>query len=130
MDNREFIQVLADLKFISSVKNGDVMYIADRVVVPRSIFTTLYRKYMCENENGKNTAEFYASTLNRAYGLINKYKKMEGSNKFVDHLISQIKEVRVAVDENKKTYKKYPYIDACFDAIKIDIDRALELYSV
>lgn len=130
MDNRDFITVLADLKFLSSVKEGEVMYVNDRVVVPRSIFTTLYRKYWSDGENGKNTADFYVKTLNKSYHLISKYKQNNGYEKYVEHLIKQIKEVRHAVEANKITYKHYPFIDACFDAIMIDIDRSLENYNM
>lgn len=126
MNNAEFIDVLANLKFCASVKEGEIMYIADRVVAPRSVFTTMYRKYMMSGESGRHTADFYATTLSRAYHLILKLKKTESGKKYIDHLIAHIQDVRQAVEANKLTYKKYPYIDACFDAILIDIDRMLE----
>lgn len=130
MDNsKEFVKILADLKFIASVKKGDIMYIADRTVAQRTTFSTLYRKYYMKGESGQDTADFISRTLSNTYKLIRRYREIEGSEKHIDHLIEHINYVKQAIDDLKTTYKKHPYIDACFDAIKIDIDRSLEIYN-
>lgn len=124
--NREFVRVLADLKFICSVKKGEIMYIANRTVAPRTIFSTLYRKYYLKGESGQDTAEFITKTLTHTYRLLEKFRSMESCEKYMQHLIEHITDVRAAIDELKCTYDGHSFIIASFEAIQIDIDHALD----
>ena len=126
--NKEFVAVLSDLKFIASIKRGEIVYINDRVIKPRTIFSTPYRRYVLKGESGPDTVNFIQKTLYNTYNLINKYRQMKGSDKYIKHLVEHIVEVRRAIDELKVTYQKYTYIDACLDSIKIDVDGALEVF--
>lgn len=126
MDNREFVKVLADLKFIAGVKKGEIMYIAGRTVAPRTIFSTLYRKYYLKGESGQDTATFITRTLTQTYRMLKKYREMDNAEKYVQHLVDHVKDVRTAIDELRCTYEEHSYIVACFDAIKIEIDQELE----
>lgn len=126
--DKDFVKILADLKFIGSVKKGEIVYIAQRTVAPRTMFSTMYRKYWLKGESGRDTAEFVARTLANTYRLIDQFREGEGMEKYIKHLIDHVKDVRTAIEELQVTYEKYSYIDANFDAILIDIERALEVY--
>lgn len=125
--NKDFVTVLADLKFIASCRKNHVMYIADRKIVTRSIWSTAYRKYACKNESGLDTVNFITDSLSKCYCLIKKYKTIEGTEKYIEHLIDHIKQVRNSITELKITYEKYPFIDASFDSILLQIDRSLDI---
>ena len=128
--NKDFVLILADLKFISNCKRGDVMYIQNRQLVPRNIFGTLYRKYMTKGESGLDTVNFINDTLSKTYSLIYKYQKCENTSKYIEHLVDHIKTVRNAICELKITYEKYTYVDASLDALLLNLDRNLESYGV
>lgn len=124
--NKEFVNILADLKFIGNCKKGDVMYIQDRQVVPRTPWGTFYRKYVVKGESGMDTVNFINETLSKTYKLIINYQKSPNAQKYIEHLIDHIRLVRIAITELKITYSKYTYVDASFDAILLHIDRSLE----
>jgi len=128
--NKDFVNILADLKFISNCKRGEVMYIQNRQIVSRSLLTTLYRKYITKGESGIDTVNFINDTLSKTYHLILKYQKCENAIKYIQHLIEHIKTVRHAICELKITYEKYTYVDASFDALLLNIDRNLEYLDV
>lgn len=124
--NKEFVNVLADLKFISSCKKNHVMYIADRKIVPRSLVSTFYRRYLYKNESGLDTVAFITDSLSRCYNLLRKYRTVQGTEKYIFHLVDHVKSVRSAICELKITYEKYPYIDASLDSLLLQIDNSIE----
>lgn len=130
-NNELFVRTLADLKLISSVRSGQVLYIKDRSIGPKTPFGTLWRKYILKDESGEETAKFITRTITIAFRIINDFRKMgKDYERYVFHLLQHVRNVKVSLSEYKLTYKNKFSIDASFDAISLLIDHSLESIEV
>jgi hypothetical protein len=98
MDDRE---TLSNLKFICKIGKGDKINIGMMCVQPTSIFTTISRTIL-NQDNRKNTLSFVTQTINKAFGILKNLKDRSSkpqeleSNKVCD-------ETRIACTSRPRT---------------------------
>lgn len=117
MDDQEYLSIMAELRFIGSVSEGDFLNITAGKVEPKNIVTCLTRQFWYRNEGGQTTAKYCKSVIVKALKLFDKYNQIDGCDQYVKSICKYINDAKTGMIHLKNTHSSNTLAFALFDSI-------------
>lgn len=120
--------VSSKLKFISKIKENEVLDTRSVSLMEVGWKTSLYRTFIARCESKETTYEFFLSTINSAFELIEKYMAFP-DRYFKDIALMLIRDLRSAKQgmlNHMKTYSRHEHHISKVETLIINIDIRLD----
>ena len=109
----EILDVVSKLKFISKIKEGEVVDVRTLSLMPKNSWITItyrtIRTIIDHEESRSTTFTFFEDVYNNAFILIAKYLPYSNItiyNDAIDMILSAIRESKDGINNHSKTYKE------------------------
>lgn len=122
MNDRDYLSVLAELKFIASVKPDEFLNIQTGYTEQKNLLSSVIRFFRFPDENGRKTAEYCRTVITKALFLLETYEKKDDSEVYRKHIVQYIADAREGIKNLKKTHISNNLAYALFDTIELRID--------
>lgn len=103
---RSVQDIVSKLKFISKIKEGEIMDVQTHSLTEWSIGTSVYRTFIARGESRKSALEFFRSVIGEAFDLATKY--LSSSEKFFQDIgmmiVIALQESKAGITNHAKTY--------------------------
>lgn len=126
MDDRDYISIIADLKFIAQVQDNEYLNTKSGMTEPKNWINSVIRGLKYPGENGKSAAEYCKKAICRGLDLHTKYINTENSEHYVNKIKENILDAKQAIARLKKTHQTNNLAVATFEAIEARIDQHFE----
>lgn len=127
MNDDEYLLVMADLKFISSVGENQFINLTNQSIENKNFFTQSIRRYYYRNETGQSTAKYCRAVIVRALKLYDKYVKEQNMSEFTQTIRKYIICAKIGIDHLKQTHSTNNMAYAIFDSIIVTIQQRLNI---
>jgi hypothetical protein len=130
MNPRDDDDVLAKLKFIGQIRRGEKVFCKDLVVMPDSIYTSLYRT-LFNLGSREETYKFLSGIINDAFKLLVQYsEKNDHYNKvMIQHILEDMDACRTGLTNVKSTYHSDVMFTCKIDTLLQQIEANLAQYN-
>lgn len=121
-------EISSKLKFISKIKENEVLDTRSVSLMEVGWKTSLYRTFIARCESKETTYDFFLSTINSSFELIEKYISHE-DRFFRDISMMLIKDLRSAkqgMTNHTKTYSRYEHHISKIETLIMNIDIRLD----
>ena len=126
MDDRLYLSILSELKFIASVGENEFLNTVSGHVEPKNIITSTYRAIQYPNETGKSSAEYCRNVIIKALQLLKSYEDKRESVQYITQIRQYIKKAQDGIKNLKATHSQNNMAYALFDTIDINITERLK----
>ena len=126
MNDRDYLVVLSELKFIASVKPDEFLNTQTGYTEQKTILSTFIRFFKYPDENGKKTAEYCRAVIIKALNLLEMYDKKDESDVYKKQIVQYIMDAREGIRNLKKTHSNNNLAYALFDTIELKINSIVE----
>lgn len=126
MNDKEYLEIMAQLKFIGSVKEGQFLNRTTGKIEQKNYYTRLVRGLVYRQENGQTCAFYCQDVVARALKLLDKYKGIQGEDEFVTLIKQYISEAKVGIAHLRDTHEENNLAFAAFDSIIVRINQRLK----
>jgi hypothetical protein len=126
MEDREYITVMSELKFISKVGDGEFLNIQAGTIESSHWINKGYRKIMFPNETGYATAEYCKNAILKALKLLTKYEEYDNADEYVNKIKKYMIDTRDAIERLKKTHSNNTKAFTLFDTVQVCIDQRIK----
>lgn len=103
---RSVQDIVSKLKFMSKIKEGEIVDVASLSLMERGWKTSAYRTFVARGENRMATLEFFRHVIGEAFDLATKY--LQNPEKFFqdigEMIIIALQESKAGIANYKKTY--------------------------
>ena len=130
MNDQEFLNVMADLKFIGSVEENQYINLTNQTIENKNFVTTLIRKYYYnylhhKTENGTATAKYCSAVIIRSFKLLDRYtnqkERHNETHEYAKIIQRYIEQAKIGMDHLKETHRGNNMAFAIFDSISVAI---------
>lgn len=101
--NVEIFDVSLELTLISKIRENQVLDLASKQLMPRSMYTSFYRTFVTQCESRQSAFDYFRSVYNSAFDLLMKLRD-EGRYDEMGRIKSKIEESFKGVENHSKTY--------------------------
>jgi hypothetical protein len=122
MEDREYLNTMAELKFISQVGDDEFLNTKTGTIEAKNWITSAIRALRFPTENGKCAAEYCRNIVLKGIILYENYKETE----YEKTIRKNILDVRDAIGRLKKTHATNTLAFTLFEAIQVCIDQHLK----
>lgn len=105
---RSVQDIVSKLKFISKIKEGDIIDVASLTLTPKNLGTSVYRTVIARGESRCAALEFFRQVIGEAFDLATRY--ISSDQLFFKEIglmvINALKESKMGIVNHSKTYKE------------------------
>jgi hypothetical protein len=130
MNPRDDDDVLAKRKFIGQIRRGEKVFCKDLVVMPDSIYTSVYRT-LFNLGNREETYKFLSDIITSAFCILLRYsEKSDHYNKvMIQHILEDMDACRTGLANIKSTYHADVMFTCKIDTLLQQIEANLAQYN-
>ncbi len=125
MNDQEYLNVMSELRFISSVGEGQFINLTTGQIENKNLLTRTIRKFYYKTESGPATAKYCNGVILRAFKLLDRYTcdkdKHSDTHEYAKTIQRYIEEAKIGMDHLKETHKDNNMAFAIFDTIAVAI---------
>jgi len=132
---RSVQDVVSKLKFISKIKEGDIIDVATLTISQRSLATSLHRTFVARSESREVTLNFFRESINSAFDLADEYLKKEEKfpHKIGLMIINALETCPEGLNEHIKTYSDarmhVAKVETLISTIKVKLEEINNSYA-
>nr|QBK86401.1 MAG: uncharacterized protein LCMAC102_01960 [Marseillevirus LCMAC102] len=132
---RSVQDIVSKLKFMSKIKEGEIVDVQSLTLMEKGWGTSAYRTLVARGESRKATLEFFRIVIGEAFDLASRYLKRDGQffHDIGSMIVVALQEAKSGLANHSKTYKddrmhmsKIETLVQTLDTRSIDLTRQIE----
>ena len=126
MNDNDYLTTMAELKFISQVKEDEFLNTKTGMIESSNLFNKIMRGIRFPTETGKCAAQYCRNVVIKGLNLYDKYveaKEME----YVKAIRKNIMDAYGGIERLKKTHSTNTMAYTLFEAIQVCIDQRIKM---
>ena len=124
---RSVQDIVSRLKFISKIKEGELVDVHSSTIMELGWTASIYRTFFTRNESRKITLDFFRQTISNAFDMITLYLNMK--DMFYKHIglmiFEALQESKSGICNHGKTYKKDRMYMSQIETLLLTLDTEL-----
>ena len=129
---RSVQDIVSKLKFISKIKEGELVDVHTLTIIESGVVTSLYRTFITRSESRRITLDFFHRIIGSAFDMIALYLEEKGDfgRQIGIMILNSLKESKDGIISHGKTYRKDRMYKSEIETLILTLDTKLIIFTM